>query len=61
MNNEQKAQEYRNLMFQYDLLENKINEIKSLNFELSPIHESEIKSLKQKQSQIMSKVNSMLN
>ena len=60
MNNEAKAQEYRNLMFKYDLLENKVNEIKSLNFELSPQHEAEIRNLKQRQSQIMSKVSSML-
>lgn len=60
MSNEAKAQEYRNLMFQYDLLENKINEIKSLNFELNPFQENEIRGLKQKQAVIMSKVNSML-
>lgn len=61
MNNEHKAQTYRNLMFEYDLLQNKINDIKSQNFELNETQMREIKGLTSKQGQIMQMVNNLMN
>jgi hypothetical protein len=60
MNNEQKAQRYKNLMYEFDILSNKINNIKGQNFELSDAHQREINQLKMKQNQIMQMVEQLM-
>lgn len=60
MDNNQKANIYTNLMYEYDILENKINVIRSKTFELSPIEENEIKKLKFEQGKIMQQVDRLL-
>jgi len=60
MDNNQKANIYTNLMYEYDILENKINVIRSKTFELSPVEENEIKKLKFEQGKIMQQVDRLL-
>jgi|OM-RGC.v1.036224805 hypothetical protein len=60
MDNNQKANIYNNLMYEYDILENKINVIRSKTFELSPVEENEIKKLKFEQGKIMQQVDRLL-
>jgi hypothetical protein len=60
MNNEQKGQEYQRLMYQYDMLSNKINQIKGLSFELNESQNKEIRVLQGQQNQIMMAVDKLM-
>lgn len=61
MNNEQKAQKYQQMMYQYDLLTNKINQIKGSSFELSEQQTAEIKKLQVEQNKIMNSVQMLMS
>ncbi len=60
MTNEQKGQRYQQLMFDYDLLSNKINSIKGENFELNDNQNQQIRELQKRQQVIMNEVNRLL-
>ena len=60
MTNQEKAQIYKNLMFEHDILQNKIANIKSSNFELTPQQENEIRQMKIKQGNIMQQVERLM-
>jgi archaellum component FlaC len=60
MTNEQKGRRYQQLMFDYDLLSNKINSIKGESFELSDLQNKQIKELQMRQQVIMNEVNRLL-
>lgn len=45
LTNEQKAQMYNALLFQYQRIQEQIREIRAENFELSPLNEKKIKVL----------------
>lgn len=53
MTNEQKAQKYNQLMFEYTKIQNKISAIKSESFELNETQNREIKILENTLRQIM--------
>jgi predicted acetyltransferase len=61
MNNEQKAQQYQQMMYQFDLISNKINQIKGLNFELTEQQSIEIKKLQVEQNRIMNSVKRLMD
>jgi hypothetical protein len=60
MTNEQKGQRYQQLMFDYDLLSNKINSIKGESFELNDNQNQQIRELQVRQQVIMNEVNRLL-
>jgi hypothetical protein len=53
MNNEQKAQQYNNLLFLHDRLREKIRVIKSDKFELTEKETQQIRVLENEQKKIM--------
>lgn len=57
---EDKSRIYNQLMYEYDQLSNKIADIKSENFELSPKNEREIFELKKIQNDIMLRIQRMM-
>ena len=59
MNNEQKAQSYNQLMFEYTKLQNRVSSIKGESINLNQNQLNEIKNLESKMNLIMSKVMSL--
>ena len=57
---EDKSRIYNQLMYEYDQLSNKIADIKSENFELSPKNERDILELKKIQNDIMLRIQRMM-
>ena len=57
---EDKSRIYNQLMYDYDQLRNKIADIKSENFELSPKNERDIFELKKIQNDIMLRIQRMM-
>jgi len=57
---EDKSRIYNQLMYDYDQLSNKIADIKSENFELSPKNERDIFELKKNQNDIMLRIQRMM-
>ncbi len=57
---EDKSRIYNQLMYEYDQLSNKIADIKSENFELSPKNEKDIFELKKIQNDIMLRIQRMM-
>ena len=57
---EDKSRIYNKLMYDYDQLSNKIADIKSENFELSPKNERDIFELKKIQNDIMLRIQRMM-
>ncbi len=55
MNNEQKAQIYNQLMFEYTKVQNKISSIKGESFELNESQQREIRNLENVLKEIMRK------
>lgn len=60
MTNEEKARMYSQLMSQFDVLRNKIADIKLTQVNLTEAQEREIKTIQAQQQQIMVKINSLL-
>ena len=60
MNNEQKAQRYNYLMSQFDVLRNKIADIKITQVNLTEEQERDIKVLQSKQQLIMQDINRLM-
>ena len=60
MNNEQKAQRYSYLMSQFDVLRNKIADIKITQVNLTEEQERNIKVLQSKQQMIMRDINQLM-
>ena len=60
MNNEQKAQRYNYLMSQFDVLRNKIVDIKITQVNLTEEQERNIKVLQSKQQLIMQDINRLM-
>ena len=60
MDKNQKADLYQKLMFEHDILENKIKSIKSMNFELNAQQENEIRRLKLEQGKIRQQVERLM-
>jgi len=61
MNNEQKAQRYNYLMSQFDVLRNKIADIKITQVNLTEEQERNIKVLQSKQQLIMKDINRLMS
>ena len=61
MNNEQKAQRYNYLMSQFDVLRNKIADIKITQVNLTEEQERNIKVLQSKQQLIMQDINRLMS
>lgn len=59
MNNEQKAQLYNQLMFEYTKLQNRVSSVKGESINLNQNQLNEIKNLESKMNLIMSKVMSL--
>jgi hypothetical protein len=59
MNNEQKAQRYNQLMFEYTKIQNKISSIKGESLELNDNQLKEIKELENKLRFLMESVSSL--
>jgi len=59
MNNEQKAQLYNQLMFEYTKLQNMVSSIKGESINLNQNQLNEIRNLESKMNLIMSKVMSL--
>ena len=57
---EDKSRIYNQLMYEYDQLSNRIADIKSENFELTPKNEREIYELKKIQNNIMLQIQRMM-
>jgi len=57
---EDKSLIYNQLMYEYDQLSNRIADIKSENFELSPKNERDIFELKKRQNDIMLRIQRMM-
>jgi len=57
---EDKSRIYNQLMYEYDQLSNRIADIKSENFELSPKNERDIFELKKRQNDIMLRIQRMM-
>lgn len=55
MTNEQKAQKYNQLMFEYTKVQNKISSIKGESFELNESQQREIRNLENVLKEIMRK------
>jgi hypothetical protein len=60
MTNEEKGKKYQQLMYDYDLLSNKINAIKGESFELNDSQTKQIRELQMRQQNIMNQVNMLL-
>jgi hypothetical protein len=60
MNNEQKAQRYSYLMSQFDVLRNKIADIKITQVNLTEEQERDIKVLQSRQQMIMRDINQLM-
>lgn len=60
MNNEQKGQLYSQLMRDFDVLRNKIADIRITQVNLTPEQERQIKILESQQQMILGKVNQLL-
>lgn len=60
MTNEEKGKKYQQLMYDYDLLSNKVNAIKGESFELNDDQNRQIRELKMRQQNIMNLVNNLL-
>jgi hypothetical protein len=60
MTNEEKGRRYQQLMYDYDLLSNKINSIKGESFELNDSQNKQIRELQMRQQNIMNQVNVLL-
>lgn len=60
MDNQEKANLYTKLMHEYHILENKINNVKANNFEITPQDEIELKKLKLEQGKIMQQVERLM-
>lgn len=60
MTNEEKGRKYQQLMYDYDLLSNKINSIKGESFELNDLQNKQIRELQARQQNIMNQVNFLL-
>ena len=61
MNNEEKGKRYQQLMYDYDLLSNKVNSIKGEDFELNDSQNKQIRELQMRQQNIMNQVNILLS
>lgn len=61
MDNEQKGREYQRLMYQYDMLSNKINQIKGSDFELNSAQLNEIRQIQNEQQKIMNLVQRLMD
>jgi hypothetical protein len=59
MNNEQKAQLYNQLMFEYTKLQNRVSSIKGESINLNQNQLNEIRNIESKMNLIMSKVMSL--
>ena len=60
MNNEQKAQKYNQLMYEYTKTQNQISSIKGEDINLNESQESRIRDLQNKQGQIMSQLQQLM-
>ena len=60
MNNEQKGQLYSQLMREFDVLRNKIADIKITQVNLTAEQEKQVKMLESQQQMILRKVNQLL-
>jgi hypothetical protein len=60
MTNEEKGRKYQQLMYDYDLLSNRINSIKGESFELNENQNKQIRELQMRQQVIMNEVNRLL-
>ena len=61
MTNEQKAQRYSYLMSQFDVLRNKIADIKLTQVNLTEEQEREIRLLQSRQQMIMKDINALMS
>ena len=61
MNEEQKAQLYSQLTYNYDRLANEISSIKGENIDLNPQQQDRIKKLQMEQHKIMARVQQLMN
>jgi hypothetical protein len=61
MNEEQKAQLYSQLTYNYDRLANEIASIKGESIDLNPQQQERIQKLQMEQHKIMSKVQQLMN
>jgi len=61
MNDEQKAQLYSQLTYNYDRLANEIASIKGESIDLNPQQQERIQKLQMEQHRIMSRVQQMMN
>lgn len=61
MNNEQKAQRYSYLMSQFDVLRNKIADIRLTQVNLTEQQERQIKVIESQQQQIMRDINRLMS
>ena len=61
MTNEEKGRRYQQLMYDFDLLSNKINSIKGESFELNDSQNKQIRELHARQQVIMNEVNRLLS
>jgi hypothetical protein len=61
MNDEQKAQLYSQLTYNYDKLANEIASIKGESIDLNPQQQQRIQKLQMEQHRIMSRVQQMMN
>jgi hypothetical protein len=59
MNQEQKAQDYGNLLNEHRRLSNQISDIKSENFEMNPEQNQKVRMLEQRQVEIMAKIRNL--
>ena len=61
MNDEQKAQLYNQLTYNYDRLANEIASIKGESIDLNPQQQERIQKLQMEQHKIMSRVQQLMN
>lgn len=61
MNDEQKAQLYSQLTYNYDRLSNEIASIKGESIDLNPQQQERIQKLQMEQHKIMSRVQQLMN
>jgi len=59
MNQEQKAQDYGNLLNEHRRLSNQISDIKSENFELNQEQIQKVRTLENRQVEIMAKIRNL--
>jgi len=60
MTNEQKARRYSQLMSQFDVLRNKIADIRITQVNLTEAQERDIKNIERQQQQILAELNKLL-